>query len=168
MNMLRGQLTKRLLKPFDLFQEKFRELAEFTLAKPDEHICLAHFEEPSCKSAHCICGNMPELWPDVYGWQNMNNQRVPYLISNPLIHGDNLIFSLAALNPYNLNPTVVFEMRGLFGTNRYPWSARAEIENRLEDVYRAINIGDIFRRRVKRWDDYIYQLGKINATPYIG
>lgn len=149
---------------FRQFQERFKELAEYTLSKPDEEILLACYrmcihdtietimetEEGSwtitgniCKSAYCICGNMPELWPDEYEWGD-----VPQRIGVPIYDGLDQIYEL--ILPGNIKelkkayPSLpeLFEYNSKSQTR----TDREEIQERLRTVMRSKDLKDLNHR----------------------
>lgn len=160
---------------FKAFQQKFKQLAEYTLNKPDDEIVLKSFKKnvygthtttddkgtvitgTTCKSAYCICGNMPELWPNEYTWsKDMSNDNPdpaePISIQHQATSGSALIYSLikpgqeTSLEFNYANIYLLFErndtgiVSGLGGQRK---TNREEIEIRLRMVMESRNLKEL-------------------------
>lgn len=124
---------------FERFQGRYKELCEYTLAKPDELIYLSHFKkEIECGTACCIAGNLVELWPKEYEWIEIGDlgSQGPSFIKNKIFRGTDAIYALmdASQNDLDAYP----DLDELFFANLSkltgPISDREVIEERMELV----------------------------------
>lgn len=154
---------------FRQFQEKFKELAEYTLSKPDEEIHLNSYRIEvhetvestmefidhegnlrkgtikgiTCKSAFCICGNMVELWPKKYKWTDCLTWPEPIRIGDSSVPGANLIYDIIIPGGYEALNEMYPWLPELFETNMTHRTDRKEIQNRIRIVMESNSLKEL-------------------------
>ena len=137
------------------------------MSKPDDEIFLGDFKQTrnklvadtiklferkcvitgliSCNSAFCIAGNMPELWPEKYGWGEDGDE--PKRIGTPpnsQLDGANLIYDLIPNSTLQLKKDYP-DIADLFDLNFHPdkLSDREVIELRLKAVMQSTSLEEL-------------------------
>lgn len=135
---------------YEIFQDKYKELSEFTLAKPDEEIDLDSYQS-SCGTTSCIVGNAAALWPEEYVNELGNFGLCPLNLTTGRA-GTNIIYDLAGLDiGGEYWPSSSTELRRLFGSNPYRSKPdRRVIEDRLALVMKHKTLASLCKTLYKR------------------
>ena len=124
---------------YEIFKSRFKEIAEFTLAKPDEEIDLGAYK---CGSSGCIAGKLPELEPTKFRWIEPNDIGDAVPCSKKYSYeGYDLIFELAEFTGEDFYVATLTALHSsltsLFEVNEHELTDREIIKNRLKVVETA-------------------------------
>ena len=142
---------------YEIFQGKYKEISEFTLARPDKEIDLASYMS-ECGTTHCIAGNAAGLWPEEYINKENHYGMYPKSLSSGRT-GTEIIYDLAGLQGEDL---WAFDYKGLtrlFGSNQYITKPdRKVIEDRLALVMKHDTLVSLCKT-------IVYRPGRVGPVP---